>query len=51
MDTAARKGISNVQLAKELEVTQRSAWFTPIMDKDGWIGRQHLSQDDPSRDK
>ena len=21
------------------------------MDKDGWVGRQHLSQDDPSGDK
>lgn len=38
MMTTARKGISSVQMAKELGVTQKSAWFLAQRIRECWLG-------------
>lgn len=44
MMTVARKGISSIQMAKELGVTQRTAWFLAQRIRQAWISRH--SEDD-----
>ncbi len=39
MLTTARKGISSVQMAKELGITQKSAWFLAQRIRECWFGK------------
>lgn len=40
MMTTARKGIPSTQMAKELGITQKSAWFLAQRIRETWLGRQ-----------
>ena len=46
MMTTARKGISSVQMAKELGVTQKSAWFLAQRIRECWMGNEGNSDND-----
>lgn len=41
MMTIARKGISSVQMAKELGITQKSAWFLAQRIRETWLSETH----------
>ncbi|HEY1090811.1 MAG TPA: IS1595 family transposase, partial [Burkholderiaceae bacterium] len=40
MMTTARKGIPSTQMAKELGITQKSAWFLSQRIREAWLGRE-----------
>ena len=46
MLTTARKGISSVQMAKELGVTQKSAWFLAQRIRECWLGNDANKDND-----
>ena len=46
MMTTARKGISSVQMAKELGVTQKSAWFLAQRIRECWTGNDGNKDND-----
>ena len=45
MMTTARKGVSSVQMAKELGVTQKTAWFLAQRIRETWISSQDNDMD------
>lgn len=47
--TTARKGISSVQMAKELGVTQKSAWFLAQRIRECWLGDEGDNKDDSEK--
>lgn len=46
MLTTARKGISSVQMAKELGVTQKTAWFLSQRIRECWMGNEGNTDND-----
>ena len=46
MLTTARKGISSVQMAKELGVTQKTAWFLSQRIRECWMGNEGNKDND-----
>lgn len=46
MMTTARKGISSVQMAKELGVTQKTAWFLAQRIRECWLGQSGEGDND-----
>jgi len=46
MMTTARKGISSVQMAKELGVTQKTAWFLAQRIRETWMGNDGNKDND-----
>lgn len=46
MMTTARKGISSVQMAKELGVTQKTAWFLAQRIRETWMGNDANKEND-----
>lgn len=50
MMTTARKGISSVQMAKELGVTQKSAWFLAQRIRECWLGNDSNTDDNEKLD-
>lgn len=45
MMTSARKGISSVQMAKELGVTQKTAWFLAQRIREAWLNNSNSESD------
>ena len=50
MLTTARKGISSVQMAKELGVTQKTAWFLSQRIRECWLGKDSNTDDNEKMD-
>ena len=49
--TTSRKGISSIQLAKTLGVTQKTAWFLAHRIREAWTGRQGFLGPDVEMDE
>ena len=42
MLTTARKGVPSIQLARELGVTQKTAWFLAHRIRESWLSKSNL---------
>ncbi len=50
MMTTARKGISSVQMAKQLGITQKSAWFLAQRIRESWLSNSSEANDQNDSD-